>query len=248
MQPAAFHSLARTSPRTGSSEARGPGRRGMVVSQSKNAAEAGVAVLDAGGNAIDAAVATALALAAVEPWNSGLGGIGHALVHRAGQARAETVDFGPTAPAGARPAALQADRPDAADLFGWPEVEGDANIHGPLSFVDPSAVAGYAEMHRAGAACRSPRSPRRRSRWRKRGLPQDWYTTLKVAVSAPILRQYPESARIYLRDGLPPVAPYQGSSSYFRLGNLPATLERLQQAGLARFLRGRDRGAASSPT
>ena len=39
------------------------GRRGMVVSQAKGAAEAGVAVLDAGGNAIDAAVATALALA-----------------------------------------------------------------------------------------------------------------------------------------------------------------------------------------
>ena len=61
------------------------GRRGMVVSQAKGAAEAGVAVLDAGGNAIDAAVATALALATVEPWNSGLGGIGFALVHRAGE-------------------------------------------------------------------------------------------------------------------------------------------------------------------
>ena len=56
------------------------GRRGIVVSQVKGAAEAGVAVLDAGGNAIDAAVATALALATVEPWNSGLGGIGFALV------------------------------------------------------------------------------------------------------------------------------------------------------------------------
>ena len=61
------------------------GRRGMVVSQAKGAAEAGVAVLDAGGNAIDAAVATALALATQEPWNSGLGGIGFALVHRAGR-------------------------------------------------------------------------------------------------------------------------------------------------------------------
>src|SRR3954468_4057659 len=75
------------------------GRRGMVVSQSRDAALAGVAVLDAGGNAIDAAVATALALAAVEPWNSGLGGIGFAMVHRAGQSRAEVVDFGPRAPA-----------------------------------------------------------------------------------------------------------------------------------------------------
>ena len=71
----------------------------MVVSQAKGAAEAGVAVLDAGGNAIDAAVATALALATLEPWNSGLGGIGFALVHRAGQQRAEVVDFGPRAPA-----------------------------------------------------------------------------------------------------------------------------------------------------
>src|SRR5213080_5287110 len=76
------------------------GQRGMVVSQAKSAAEAGVAVLDAGGNAIDAALATALALATVEPWNSGLGGIGHALVHRAGEQRADAVDFGPTAPAG----------------------------------------------------------------------------------------------------------------------------------------------------
>src|SRR5689334_11483126 len=75
------------------------GRRGMVVSQSRDAALAGVAVLDAGGNAVDAAVATALALAAVGPWNSGLGGIGFALVHRAGQPRAKVVDFGPRAPA-----------------------------------------------------------------------------------------------------------------------------------------------------
>ena len=86
------------------------GRRGMVVSQAKGAAEAGVAVLDAGGNAIDAAVATALALATHEPWNSGLGGIGFALVHRAGQKRAEVVDFGPRAPAATNPATLQTDR------------------------------------------------------------------------------------------------------------------------------------------
>src|ERR1043165_8910459 len=79
------------------------GRRGMVVSQAKSAADAGIAVLDAGGNAIDAAVAAALALSPVEPWNSGLRGIGHAVIHRAGEERAETVDLGPPAPAALNP-------------------------------------------------------------------------------------------------------------------------------------------------
>ena len=207
------------------------GRGGMVVAQAKNAAEAGVAALDAGGNAIDAALATALALSAIEPWNSGLGGIGHAVVHRAGEARAETVDFGPTAPAALNPNLFKLTGKVAADLFGWPEVEGDINIHGPMSFVLPSAVAGYEEMHRRWGRLPLAELAAPAIALAKRGLPEDWYTTLKVAVSAPILRKYAESARIYLRDGLPPVPPYQGGLTYFRLGRLPDTLERLAHAG-----------------
>jgi gamma-glutamyltranspeptidase/glutathione hydrolase len=214
------------------------GAGGMVVSQSKNAAEAGVAILEAGGNAIDAAVGTALALAAVEPWNSGLGGIGHALVHRAGEARADAVDFGPTAPAGLDASKFKLTGKIASDLFGWPQVEGDANIHGPLSFVIPSAVAGYAEMHSRWGKLPLSEIAAPAIALARRGLPQDWYTTLKVANSASILRLYEESARIYLRDGLPPVAPYQGGLTYFRLGNLAATLERLASAGWRDFYEG----------
>jgi gamma-glutamyltranspeptidase/glutathione hydrolase len=214
------------------------GKRGMVVSQSKDAAEAGVAVLDAGGNAIDAVVATALALASAEPWNSGLGGIGHALIHRAGQARADAVDFGPTAPAALDPSRFKLTGKVAADLFGWPEVEGDANIHGPLSFVIPSAIAGYSEMHKRWGKLPLSEIAAPAIALAKRGLPQDWHTTLKVANSAAILRLYPESARVYLRDGLPPIAPYQGGLSYFRQGRLPETLERLATAGWRDFYEG----------
>jgi gamma-glutamyltranspeptidase/glutathione hydrolase len=214
------------------------GRAGMVVSQVGAAAEAGVTMLDAGGTAADAAVATAFALAALEPWNSGLGGIGFAQVAGAGRGPAETIDFGPVAPAALDPSAFPLTGRTKRDLFAWPEVEGDRNIHGPLSFVIPSAVAGYALLHE-----RHGRLPLRdvlapAVALAKRGLPADWYTTLKVANSAAVLRSVRESARIYLPDGLPPVPPYQGTPGFLALGNLPATLERLAEAGLRDFYEG----------
>ncbi len=208
------------------------GKRGIVVAQAQSAAEAGVAVLNAGGNAIDAAVATALALAAVEPWNSGLGGIGFAMVHRAGQAKAEVVDFGPVAPRALNPGLFKLTGRMTQDLFAWPEVEGDANIHGPLSFAIPSSTAGYAHMHATWGKLPLAEVIAPAIALAKRGLPQDWFTTLKVSSSASVLRKYDESARIYLPNGLPPVPPYQGTPGYFRLGRLPDTLEQLGRAGL----------------
>jgi gamma-glutamyltranspeptidase / glutathione hydrolase len=214
------------------------GRTGIVVSQSKAAAEAGIAALDAGGNAVDAAVATALALTAVEPWNSGLGGIGFALVHRAGEPRAEVVDFGPVAPRGLDPSVFKLTGRMKQDLFAWPEVEGDANIHGPLSFAIPSSTAGYEFMHRRWGKLPLGEVIAPAVALAKRGLPADWYTTIKVASSASVLRLYPESARIYLPDGLPPITPYQGSPGFFLLGALPDTLEWLGRAGLRDFYDG----------
>ena len=214
------------------------GKRGMVVAQARAAAEAGVAVLDAGGNAIDAAVATALALATAEPWNSGLGGIGFALVHRAGQPNAELVDFGPVAPRAAKPADFKLTGRMSNDLFKWPEVEDDANIHGPLSVAIPSSGAGYAHMLERWGRLPLSEVIAPAIALAKRGLPQDWYTTLKIAASAPVLRKYAESARVYLPNGLPPIAPYQGTPGYFRQGKLPDTLEHIAKAGLRDIYQG----------
>jgi gamma-glutamyltranspeptidase / glutathione hydrolase len=213
-------------------------RRGMVVSQSRDAALAGVAILDAGGNAVDAAVGTALALAAVEPWNSGLGGIGFAVVHRAGQKAAETIDFGPVAPAALKPDLFRLTGRMKQDLFAWPEVEHDANIHGPLSFVIPSAVAGYAHMHGRFGTLPLGEVMAPAIALARRGLSQDWFTTLKIANSASVLRLYPSSAELYLPNGLPPVAPYQGVPGFLRLTALADTLERLSHAGLRDFYEG----------
>ncbi|HEY8611606.1 MAG TPA: gamma-glutamyltransferase [Roseomonas sp.] len=214
------------------------GRGGIVASQSRAAAEAGVAVLEAGGNAADAAVAAAFALAAVEPWNSGLGGIGFALVHKPGAAP-KVVDFGPVAPAGVDPSAYPMTGKWKQDLFAWPEVVGDVNIHGPLSFVIPSSVAGYdllREQFGTGMGLDALLGPA--IALARRGLPQDWYTLLKVSASARVLRLYEESARIYLPDGLPPNPPYQGAPGFFPLGKLADTLARLRDKGLRDFYEG----------
>ena len=55
----------------------------MVCSQHHLATKAGVEVLRAGGNAMDAAIATGLMLGVVEPWMSGLGGGGYLLSYQA---------------------------------------------------------------------------------------------------------------------------------------------------------------------
>lgn len=215
------------------------GRDGIVVSQNREAAEAGAAILEAGGNAADAAVATAFALAALEPWNSGLGGIGFAVVLRAGETLAKVVDFGPVAPRRADPADYPLTGEMKRDLFTWPEVVGDRNIHGSLSFCIPSSVAGYDLLKREfGSSLPAADILAPAIALAKRGLAQDWYTTLKIASSASVLRLYEESARIYLPNGLPPVPSYQGEPGFFRLGKLPETLEHLASAGLDDFYRG----------
>jgi gamma-glutamyltranspeptidase/glutathione hydrolase len=215
------------------------GRDGIVVAQNREAAEAGAAILAAGGNAADAAVATAFALAAVEPWNSGLGGIGFALVLPAGATRAKVVDFGPVSSRNTRAADYPLTGREKRDLFTWPEVEDDRNVHGPLSFCIPSAVAGYAQLHEAfgtGRPVADLLAPA--LALARRGLVQDWFTTLKIASSAAVLRLYAESARIYLPGGQPPVPPYQGTPGCLPLGRLPETLERLAAAGLRDFYEG----------
>ncbi|WP_298672766.1 gamma-glutamyltransferase [uncultured Sphingomonas sp.] len=78
------------------------GERGMVVSQSAPASQVGTAILRGGGNAVDAAVATAFALAVTLPRAGNIGGDGFMLIHDAKTGRDVVVDFRSVAPQGAK--------------------------------------------------------------------------------------------------------------------------------------------------
>src|ERR1700752_2896512 len=68
--------------------------RGVVAAQHRLAAEAGARILAQGGNAVDAAIAAALAVGVVEPWLSGIGGGGFMLVRTAHDGAVHGIDFG----------------------------------------------------------------------------------------------------------------------------------------------------------
>jgi gamma-glutamyltranspeptidase/glutathione hydrolase len=95
-------------------------RSGVVVANTREAAEAGASVLRGGGNAVDAAVATALALGVSEAEASGIGGSAWILIHTAG-GRDVAIDGSASVPVGVRPSELQAQL-DQGFEFGYKTV------------------------------------------------------------------------------------------------------------------------------
>ena len=104
-------------------------RRGMVATSQPLAAQAGLSILQMGGNAVDAAIATAAALTVVEPTSNGLGGDNFALVYSDGKLHGLNAS-------GAAPAALTLD-----------VVGGEMPKYGWLPVTVPGAIRGWADLH-----------------------------------------------------------------------------------------------------
>ena len=211
---------------------------GVVSSQHYRASRVGAEVLRTGGNAVDAAVATSFAISAVEPWMSGLGGGGYMLIYSRKERTAKVVSFGMRAPGGISTADYPVIEGHDSDLFGWPRVVDDRNVHGPLSIAVPGQVAGMAMAlehfgTRSWSQCIAPALE-----FAKAGIAVDWYATLKIAGNAADLARYAESRRIFLPNNLPPAADWASALPKIWLGNLAATLERLASQGPDDFYQG----------
>jgi gamma-glutamyltranspeptidase/glutathione hydrolase len=213
---------------------------GVVASQSRKAAELGVEVLEAGGDCIDAVIATTFALGVLEPWMSGVGGGGAMVLYRAREDRYEVIDYGMRAPLSLRPEDYPlSDDGAASDIFPWARVKDDRNLYGPASTATPGVVAGMEQAHRRHAKLSWQELLAPSVNLADQGLAVDWWTTLMIASSAADLRRYPSSAAAYLEDGLPP-NPQWGVRSSVRLpqDKLKATLAHLAMQGPRDFYEG----------
>src|SRR5271170_330394 len=184
---------------------------GIVVSAHELASRAGIEMMQAGGNAVDAAVATGFALAVVHPAAGNLGGGGFMLVRMA-DGKTRFLDYREKAPAAAKPDMYL----DAQGNV----IEGASEI-GYKSIGVPGSVAGmvYAEQKYGKLTLRQVMAPA--IRLAREGYALSWREARDFQRDK-YLGKFPESRRIFQRDG-----NYYQPGEIFRQPDLARTLERI---------------------
>lgn len=214
---------------------------GVVAAQHIGAAQIGADVLDAGGNAVDAAIAVSYAIGVLEPWMSGPAGGGAMMIWDAKAGQSHALTYGMRSPKGLDISAYPLDQSGrSADLFPWKCVVGDRNVKGPHAVAVPGTVAGTELAHaRFGtlpwADLLAPAIAEA-----KRGMLVDWYAALVIASGMRQLAEDADAAAMFLEDGQwPPVSGWTAlAAKRLDQSKTADTLSRLADAGPRDFYEG----------
>jgi gamma-glutamyltranspeptidase/glutathione hydrolase len=185
----------------------------MVASVHELASRAGVEAMQAGGNAIDAAVATGFALAVVHPQAGNLGGGGFMLIRMA-DGKTHFIDYREKAPAGATTNMYQ-------DAHG--SVIEDASLVGYKAIGVPGSVAGMVYSQKKYGKLPLERVITPAIQLARDGFPLAWEDA-ELLRKDRYLARFPESRRIFLRDG-----NYYKQGEVLRQPELARTLKRIAQ-------------------
>ena len=199
------------------------GKKGMVASVSEIASQGGADIMKRGGNAVDAAIATALALSVLDQASSGLGGGGFMVIYRAKDKKSFALDFRETAPAASRRELYLKDgKPVAA-----------ASLTGPLAVGVPGEAAGLIAAHKKFGTLPLAVLAAPAVKLAADGFPLD--ATLRVAIErgANNMKRFADLGRIYLPNG---AVPKEGES--IRQPQLAATIKAIAEPGNQAFYRG----------
>ena len=200
------------------------GAHGMVVSESEDAAHAGVEILKQGGNAVDAAVATALAVGVTNPASCGIGGGGFMLIYMAKAHSFYALDYRETAPL--------ASRPDMYMRNGKPDE--DLARDGILGVGVPGEIAGIDAALRRFGTMKFQQIAAPAEKLAGDGYSTSPHLAKEIAMLAPKLKGDPGLSEVFLKpDGSPPKA---GDTIVAK--NLAATMKSLGDNPVASFYHG----------
>lgn len=199
-------------------------RSGMVAADHRLAAQAGAAILEEGGNAVDAAVATAFAVCVVNPSSCGIGGGGFMLIYLARERRAVALDYREVAPAAATRDMFVRDGAAVPEL----------SRRGGLAVAVPGEVAGLALVQRTYGTLPLSVVLEPAVRYARDGFPIGTHLAKEIAAQQEWLRHDAHLARTYLRaDGSP-----RRAGEILKQTDLARTLVQIVRNGPEAFYRG----------
>lgn len=219
---------------------------GVVAAQNSLAARAGAEVLAAGGDAVDAAVATSFVLGVVEPWMSGPAGGGAMMLWRAAEEEAIALNHGMRAPAALDPADYPLSGEGVSgDLFPWERVVDDRNVQGATAVAVPGVVDGLGQAHARWGRMPWAELVAPAIAQAKQGMLVDWFAGLCIASVTRELAKDPDAAALFLQDGQWPTIGAWTALAETRLdqSRMADSLEQIARHG-ARALYDGDLGAA----
>jgi len=207
-----------TSPHGRSARAPAVGSRGMVASAHPYASHAGLDILKNGGNAIDAAVAVASTLNVAEPYMSGIGGIGIALIYIAKEGRTRVLNFSGHAPNAAQP-----------EMYDHLNVE-----TGPIAPLVPGNVSGWMTMHETYGSLPLSTVMRDAIRYADEGIALTPFNAAMVEENLVRIDQFETSQKSMSlkRDGM-------SAGSLLRLPQLSDSLAAIAEGGQKEFYEGK---------
>ncbi len=210
----------------------------MVAAKHPAATEVGLEILRRGGNAVDAAVATAFAAAVVLPFQNGIGGGGYAVIHLAREGRTLVIDYSFRAPLRAHAEMYELTGGVSSGIFGWPATADNAHQEGYLSMAVPGTVAGLALAQERFGTLSLAEVVAPAIRLAEQGIPVSWYTFHTIAQQAHLIAKHPSSQALLFRNGIPLRATEVEPSARLVNPALARTLRRIAEGGPTAFYQG----------
>lgn len=217
--------------------------KAAVSTARRASADAALAMLEKGGNAVDAGVAAAFVAGVIEPMETTLAGSGFMLLSLP-DGTVHSIEFGPRAPAGAHATMFKIDEHRQLDRgLGVSTVVDDLNVQGALAAGVPATLRGLIDAHeRFGklplATVLNPAIAAAAD-----GFSADTYFSLEVLDSLAALRADKGASNLFLVNGLPPAPAHLGAAtlgkpSHITQTALAETLQRVAQEGVNAFYTG----------